>query len=177
MSGFSLEFSSLPSRSKIPLNAQITNQWDLCNKEVVDLLDKGAIVESSKWYGFVSGIFLIIKKNGGFRPIIHAYLTVHMAKPSRKFLRSNLDNHSFEFMSLPFGLSVAQWVFTKLLRRVIASLRCKSILAVIYLDDILIWAFSKDESARATFLVQLLLESQGFVISEDKSCFQSSQIL
>lgn len=45
-------------------------QTELCKTEVESLLDKGAIVESFS-EGFISGIFLIPKKSGGYRPIIN----------------------------------------------------------------------------------------------------------
>ena len=51
---------------------------------------------------------------------------------------SSWKGHSYEFTSLPFGLSTAPWVFTKALRSVIGLLQKRGIRCVIYLDDILI---------------------------------------
>lgn len=69
--GLSLELVSQPFQSVIPKNS-VSNptQWEACNKEIISLLEKGAIVETGE-PGFVSGIFLIPKKAGGFRPIIN----------------------------------------------------------------------------------------------------------
>ena len=68
--GFRLYFTSEPVKYFIPRNALTTNtQSDLCDGEVRSLLEKGAIVRA-QGEGFLSGIFLIPKKSGGFRPII-----------------------------------------------------------------------------------------------------------
>lgn len=47
-------------------------------------------------------------------------------------------NESFEFTCLQFGLNVAPYVFTKLLKPVAAYLRSREFASVLYLDDILI---------------------------------------
>ena len=69
--GFRLDFVSEPVQYFIPRNTPMTDtQSDLCDGEVRSLLDKGAVV---RVHGeeFLSGIFLIPKKSGGFRPIIN----------------------------------------------------------------------------------------------------------
>ncbi|XP_043481257.1 uncharacterized protein LOC122510567 [Leptopilina heterotoma] len=51
----------------------------------------------------------------------------------------------YEFNCLPFGLCTAPYVFTKLLKPVAQKLRSEGLLSVIYLDDILLIARSKEE--------------------------------
>ncbi len=66
-----LEFNSNPTQFTVPRNAVMeSDQEALCNEEVRMLLGKGAIKETDS-AGFISGIFLIPKKSGGFRPIIN----------------------------------------------------------------------------------------------------------
>jgi hypothetical protein len=106
-----------------------------------------------------------------------AYLTVPIFEGHRKFLQFKWEGVLFEFVSLPFGLSSAPWAFTKLLRVVVAFLRKNGIRLVIYLDDILIAASSQTEAKVAVKRVRSLLESLGFVISDEKSSEEPSQKL
>ena len=76
------------------------------------------------------------------------------------------------FTCMPFGLSSAPRIFTKVMEPVIASARSEVIRLIIYLDDILIMALSTEESARHTNFVVFLLESLGFIINREKSCLQ-----
>lgn len=69
--GFCLDFVGDPTQSVIPNNARMTEtQAELCDKEMHSLLEKGAVV-TAQGEGFLSGIFLIQKKSGGYRPIIN----------------------------------------------------------------------------------------------------------
>ena len=202
--GFRLEFIADPIQSFIQPNAPMdATQHECCQKEVLSLLEKGAVVRAGQDVGFISGIFLIPKRSGGYRPIINlkglntfltahkfkmegistvrhtiregdwlakldlkdAYLTVPIFSHHRKFLRFQWGRDTFEFVSLPFGLSSAPWAFTKLLRVVIAHLRKLGLRLVIYLDDILVVASSQLAARLAVNQVRSLLESLGFVIS------------
>ena len=51
-----------------------------------------------------------------------AYFAVPIHKESRKYLRFQFEGTTFEFFCLPFGLSLALIVFTRLLRPIIAKL-------------------------------------------------------
>ena len=60
-------------------------QHECCQKEVLSLLEKGAVVRAGQDVGFISGIFLIPKRSGGYRPIINlkglnTFLTAHKFK-------------------------------------------------------------------------------------------------
>ncbi len=204
--GASLEFLSVHFQSSIPDNAFVNHaQWLLCDVEVISV-EKVAIVECDEG-DFISGIFLIPKKSGGFRPInlnglnhfiVHrhfkmeniwtvkhlvrkgdwmgkldlkdAYPTVPIKMAHRKYLRFRWGGRSFEFVSLPFGLSSASWTLTKLLRPLVAFLHRQGIRVVVYLDNIL----SKAKAIPAITLVRSLLESLGIVISVQKSIFNPS---
>lgn len=98
-----------------------------------------------------------------------AYLMVPVANEHRKFLRFCFRGNLFEFTSMPFGLCTAPITFTKLLKPVVQKLRSQGIILVIYLDDILIIAKTEKQCERHAFVVRCLLESLGFLISENKS--------
>jgi len=67
-----------------------------------------------------------------------AYFLVPIHKLHRKYLRFRYMDKLYEFSCLPFGISVAPRVFTKLLRPVVTHLRSLGYANIIYLDDILI---------------------------------------
>ena len=104
-----------------------------------------------------------------------AYLTVPIHPSQRKFLRFSWRKRIFQFRCLPFGLSAAPRVFTKLLKVVVAFLREKGIRLVIYLDDILLLNQSQKKVKAEAMAAIDLLNSLGFLINYDKSVITPSQ--
>ena len=98
-----------------------------------------------------------------------AYFSIPIATEYQFYLCFCWETKYYCFQCLPFGLSSAPRVFTKVLKPVIASIRCRGIRAIIYLDDILIFAQSLEESRQNTKYVVDLLTSLGFIINFDKS--------
>lgn len=98
-----------------------------------------------------------------------AYFTVPIHKESKKFLRFSFNNDIWEFNCLPFGLCVAPYVFTKIMRPVIAHLRSEGVQCVAYLDDILILAPSRETCGRHVSLTLNMLLSLGFIVNFEKS--------
>lgn len=98
-----------------------------------------------------------------------AYFLIPMHRESRKYLRFRFGGYLYEFVCLPFGLSTAPFIFTKVLKPVVNSLRIEGLLSVIYLDDIL-WIGQDYESCKANVDSTIsLLQSLGFIINEKKS--------
>ena len=82
----------------------------------------------------------------------------------------------YTFLGLPFGLSSAPRIFTKLLKPVAAFLRKQGYRIVIYLDDVLLLlASSKEEALRLTQMSLSLLQSLGFLINWTKSTLSPVQ--
>ena len=78
---------------------------------------------------------------------------------------------------LPFGLSFAPWVFTKVLKPLERYWRVQGLCIAIFLDDG--WAIVQDREicrikARA---VRADLCNAGFVVNEDKSVWEPTQVL
>ena len=73
-----------------------------------------------------------------------AYLSVAVAQEHRKYLRFVWEGKTLQFTCLPFSLSSAPRVFTKLLWTVMALLHCQGLRSVIYLDDLLPMSHQKD---------------------------------
>ena len=98
-----------------------------------------------------------------------AYFTVPICSSSQKFLRFLWNQRKFQFCCLPFGLSSAPWVFTKVLKPVIAYLRTQGVRIVAYLDDLLLMCQSQAILREHTALAIYLLQVLGFVINWEKS--------
>ena len=64
-----------------------------------------------------------------------AYLHIPLHPSCYHLFRFCLNGVVFHFTALPFGLASAPWVFTKILRPVVAYLHTHSILVHAYLDD------------------------------------------
>ena len=97
-----------------------------------------------------------------------AYFSIPIHQSHRKFLRFSWRNQLFQFAALPFGLTSAPRVFTKVLKPVIASMRQRGIRCLIYIDDLIIMASSKMEcNEQAVFAVQLLTDL-GFNVNMEK---------
>jgi ribonuclease HI len=105
-----------------------------------------------------------------------AYFLLPIHKNHRKYLRFVWKNQLFEFTCLPFGLSVAPFVFTKLMKPVVKYLREKGFLSVIYLDDILCMSNTKEGCQINLQTTKDFLEWLGFVINFEKSNFVPSKI-
>lgn len=103
-----------------------------------------------------------------------AYFLVSVDNLYRKYLRFIFQGTLYEFTCLPFGLSSAPFIFTKLTKPVITHLRKLGILCVAYLDDFLIFGNTAEECQINTRLSVELFISLGFIVNKDKSALQPS---
>ena len=189
----------------------------MIDSEILDLLSKNAIEEiplSTPIKGWMSNMFLVPKKNGGWRPILNlkrlnanylsaphfrmdtvsdvrlliqkddwavsidlkdAYQHISIVPRFRKYLRFGWKGKLYQFLVLPFGLSTAPLVFTKLTRPLAAFLRSQGIRCVFYLDDILILGLTLEECLRFRDIALRLLRSAGLLINLKKSSLTPSQ--
>ena len=97
-----------------------------------------------------------------------AYYAVLIHPESRKYLRFQFKGTTYEFRCLPFGLSLAPRVFTRILRPIVAKLRSERIRTVIYLDDLLLIHHQKDTLSGIFLYVRRLLSSLGFLVKLEK---------
>lgn len=96
-----------------------------------------------------------------------AYYAVSVDKHYRKYFSYAFQDRFFQFTFLPFGLSTAPYVFTKLMKP--AYLRNLGIFCVYYLDDWLIIADSKKACLNAVTLTISTLKNLGFTVNLKKS--------
>ena len=74
-----------------------------------------------------------------------AYFAIPIHPEHRKYLRFSMADKLYQFTCLPFGLAWAPWVFTKTLRPVAAIVRELGMRVIVYIDDILLMAESKEK--------------------------------
>ena len=89
------------------------------------------------------------------------YLSVPIHPNHRKYLQFHWQSLKYQFNCLPFGLSCAPRVFTKLMKPVVAFLREKGMRLIIYLDDILVMCQCQEELTRQVNLIQDLFSVLG----------------
>ena len=104
-----------------------------------------------------------------------AYLTIPVHHHFHKFLRFRWQDQDFEFTCLPFGLTSAPRVFTKVMRIVIAYLRDRGIRCVIYLDDLLLMNRNREVLKEQTLTALDILEALGFLGNYPKSQLTPAQ--
>ena len=64
-----------------------------------------------------------------------AYCSVPLHRRSQKFIRFQFQGRTYQFTCLPFGLTSAPRIFTKILKPVTGILRKMGIRIIVYLDD------------------------------------------
>lgn len=106
-----------------------------------------------------------------------AYLSVPVLREHRKYLRFVWKRTTYEFQCLPFGLSSAPRVFTKLLKPVMALLRKRGIQSLIFLDDMLLMTELKELLEQLTQEVLALLRLLGVRINWEKSHLAPTQVI
>ena len=104
-----------------------------------------------------------------------AYYALAIHPAFRKFLRFRYQGTLFEFRCLPFGLSLAPLIFSKLLRPVFGRLRSEGFRSVTFPDDFLCIASSEDLCRSNALATVDLLQSLGFRMNSQKSSLQPVQ--
>ena len=98
-----------------------------------------------------------------------AFLSINLHPSSCKFTVFQFNNCRYMYKMLPFGLTSAPRVFSKVLRPVVTQLRSLGIKITAYLDDILIAASSKEICFNHLGIAMKLLQNLGFIINFEKS--------
>ena len=98
-----------------------------------------------------------------------AFFLIPIHKDYRKFLRFRLQKKLYQFTCLPFGLCTSPYVYTKVMKPVMNTLRSQGILSIIYIDDILITNKSYTRCTNHVRKTINLLEHLGLLINYNKS--------
>ena len=104
-----------------------------------------------------------------------AYLHIPIHEEFHKFLAFRYRGTDFCFRALPFGLSTAPRVFTRVTRSILAVLRSRGLQVYAYLDDWLVVADSEEACHHATYQVLSLLRQLGWIVNQEKSALSPAQ--
>ena len=99
----------------------------------------------------------------------HAYLHVPVAPAHQRYLTFTFRGQRFKWAALPFGLSTAPRVFTKVMRVVVRLARAQGITVIAYLDDLIIIAQTKEQCWLHAMTVARLLYWLGFEVEWTKT--------
>lgn len=107
--------------------------------------------------------------------LTEAYLHIPMHPSHHRFLHFCISKQHLQFKALPFGLSTAPRVFTKVLVNPVSHLRQQGIHVHPYLDNLLIRSVSQERAQRDTARVIQCLSEHGFLINRNKSKLTQTQ--
>ena len=98
-----------------------------------------------------------------------AYFNIPIFSLHRKYVRFIWTSQRYEFTCLPFGYSLAPRVFTKVFKPIISHLRLPGLRIIIFLDDILLVASSKQKCLDQLQFLRQLITDLGFIVNDKKS--------
>ncbi|KAI2662102.1 Gag-Pol polyprotein [Labeo rohita] len=104
-----------------------------------------------------------------------AYFHISVYPAHRKYLRFSFQNEVYEFVTLPFGLSLAPRAFSRCIEAALSPLRRKGLRISAYLDDYPICAHSRECTERDIVMLTSHLMNLGFRINYAKSHLIPSQ--
>ena len=103
------------------------------------------------------------------------YHHLDIFEPHQKYLgfawETDGQQRFYVFTVLPFGLSTACYVFTKLMRPLIRYWRGRGLRVVLYLDDGIVAVEGKERAAQESERVQSELLEAGLIVNNTKSCW------
>ena len=105
------------------------------------------------------------------------YHHVEIARHHQKFLGFEWKGQNYVFVVLPFGLSAAPYLFTKLMRPLVRFWRARGLKAIMYLDDGICSVEGKKEADLASQFVQDTLNKAGLVVNDKKSSWNPSHCM
>ena len=108
-------------------------------------------------------------RNVGDLDLRDTYFHVAVAQEHTRYLRFAYNGRAFEFLVLPFGLSTAPRVFTRIVRVIEAFLKIQGVDMHQYLDDWLMKNQSKSLVERHRDLTLFWVNKLGFLVNEGKS--------
>ena len=104
-----------------------------------------------------------------------AYFSVPIHVSCQKFLKFTWRSNMYKFVCLPFGLTSAPFVFTKLLKPVYAMFRQRNIRCSYYIDDSICMSQDEQDCQDKTSTIVDNLEALGFVVNLQKSALAPAQ--
>ena len=105
-----------------------------------------------------------------------AYFHIPIQEQSRKYLRFHVQDRTYQFKALPFGLSTAPMEFTVVAKEVKLMAIHKGIRIHQYLDDWLVRARSLQTCLRHTQMLVKICQDLGWLVNLEKSELEPKQV-
>ena len=109
--------------------------------------------------------------------LTHAYYSVSISPESQKYLKFQVQDQLYKFVTLPNGLRSAPQIFTKLMKPVYSTLRTRSRVSSGYLDDSFLLGDTFAECQRNANDSCALFNELGFTVSGEKSVTLPTQVI
>jgi len=108
-----------------------------------------------------------------------AYFSVPLSQESQKYVRFQWKGDIYQFLCLCFGLAPAPRVFTKLMKIPVALMHRLNVRLIIFLDDILLIAATRQEALEARGYLDVYSGTSGIFNQFSKVCSgaNSSQLI
>lgn len=104
-----------------------------------------------------------------------AYLQVAIAEQHRNHLCIHWRDRYYRFNVLPFGISIAPHMFTKIMRAAFRPLALSGVTKIAYIDDILLIANTREELQRVVTAAVTHLRLLGFLLNDLKCVLTPQQ--
>ncbi|KAA6368682.1 MAG: putative Transposon Ty3-G Gag-Pol polyprotein [Streblomastix strix] len=102
--------------------------------------------------------------------ITQAFHHVRLVGELKQYLSFQFKQKTYQYIAMPFGISLAPRMFHKILRPVIEKVRCKSNVRILsYVDDIIIIGKDKQVLENKTQEISNYMSTLGWLISVKKS--------
>ena len=98
-----------------------------------------------------------------------AYFTLPLHPSAKRFVNFLWDGKIYQYNALPFGVSSAPYVFTKVLKPIFSKFRLNGGIGFSYIDDCLVMASTPQECSRQLAFLANELTKAGFYINYEKS--------
>ena len=105
-----------------------------------------------------------------------AYFYIPIHSQSRKYMRFHIQDQSYQFKALPFGLSTAPMEFTVVAKKVKLMALQRGIRIHQYLDDWLVRATSHQTCLQHTQTLVALSRELGWLVNKEKSELEPKQV-
>lgn len=96
---------------------------------------------------------------------------------TKRYLRFYFLGQLYQFNCMCFGLNIAPFVFTKLIKPIVTSLRTQGFPSIAHLDDFLLSGRNNNECLKNVNTTVSLLEKLGFLINYSKSCLTPTRTM
>ena len=113
----------------------------------------------------------------GSLDLTDAYCSVSISQESQKYLKFQVQDQLYKFVTLPNGLSSAPRIFTKLMKPVYSTLRTKSHVSSGYLDDSFLLGDTFAECQTNVNDTYALFNDLSFTVSGEKSVTLPTQVI